>query len=84
MTLDELKREAERQGYSLVRKQPPLPKLQTCLCGRKLISIWHRCNPEEYRASCPKCGFGEENEWSATPRRAREIWNESIERSWER
>lgn len=76
MTFEELKAEAEKQGYSLMKKQPPLPKMEPCLCGRKRISIWQRRNPKEYRASCPNCGLGEEDEWSSTERRAREVWNE--------
>lgn len=84
MTFEELKAEAERHGYSLVKKQTPPPQMQPCLCGRKQIHIWHRSNPDEYLATCPNCGFGEDGEWVSSTRRAREIWNERIDRSWER
>jgi len=79
MTFDELKAEAEKQGYNLVKKPEPMPKMQPCLCGRKQIHIWHKSNPDEYQANCPKCGFGKDSEWASSTRRAREIWNERIE-----
>lgn len=79
MTFEELKREAMEQGYKLVKIAPPKAKLQPCVCGRKRIDIWQCSMPTEYRASCPKCARGEDNEWSKTEREARNLWNSYIE-----
>ena len=47
LTLDELKAEAKRQGYKLI-KDNPTPKLSPCICGRK-----HRTFYDGY------CSYGE-------------------------
>ena len=78
MTFEELKAEAEKQGYNLIAKPPKKVKLLPCPCGRKQLSIWGRSNPEEYLVSCPKCGNGEDNEWCRKERQARLLWNEYV------
>ena len=42
MTFEELKTEAERQGYKLVKKPIPLPKIHPCTCGRKKMETWYQ------------------------------------------
>lgn len=89
MTFEELKAEADRQGYRLIKKYQPMPKLLKCpLCGRK-----PKVNYGHYiYVACPtrQCLMGpavkrvDSNNYIVIPkleaeRRAREAWNEMIE-----
>ena len=78
MTLNELKTEAEKLGYNLVKKKPPTVRLFSCTCGRKRLSSWGNEVTKEYLVACPICGNGEKNEWKKTEREARLLWNEYI------
>lgn len=77
MTLEELKAEAERQGYKLMKKPEPMPKIKPCPCGRKILSrlyTWDRRTGTGYiLIRCPKCGC--EGDWGKNEREARELWN---------
>ena len=59
MTLEELKAEAEKLGYSVVPKAVPLGRVSACTCGHK--HLWHAnyYNREkketEYWINCPRC-----------------------------
>lgn len=53
MTYEELKVEAERQGFNLVKKYERLIKLEPCICGSKRISRWR--GRHSYQYYCPKC-----------------------------
>jgi hypothetical protein len=90
MTFEELKAEADKQGYNLVKKYQPMPKLKICpICGR--IPKVRYSNSTIY-VSCPshKCLDGpvvnrraEDGvrliiSKSDAERQAREAWNEMI------
>ena len=73
MTFEELKEEAERQGYYLSKKQERLVKLLPCSCGRKRPSII-RNGCRKYNA---RCGCGKETGWiTSTFKTSKEIQNE--------
>lgn len=72
--LEDLKRLADELGYSLVKKQPPMPKLLPCKCGRKQIGEWVAVGKGYIR----KCDCGLKAEPGKTKREARENWNRMI------
>lgn len=80
MTFEELKTEAEKQGYKLMKKPEPMPKIRPCPCGRKRLShyyMWDRRTSTEYiQIGCPKCG--RLGDWCENEREARELWNERM------
>lgn len=80
MTLDELKIEAGKLGYKLVKNQPHI-KLLPCTCGRKRVREWYDVGfnvSDRYFYVCPRC---EKKSSSAKTRReARIAWNEMIEK----
>lgn len=79
MTLEELKTEAKRQGYGLIKKNP-LPKKLPCVCGRKLLEEWWVMR-KGWAYKCPECGrMADAGE---TEREARELWNEAV-KEWRR
>ena len=78
MNLEELKAEAAKLGYNLVKKQPHI-KLSHCTCGEKKPSEWFYYTEKNggmriYK--CDNCGL------SALPaktnRQARENWNQLV------
>ena len=74
MTFEELREEAHRQGYHLI-KYNPLPKIQQCTCGRKKYfkRLYHTAwGCESVSIYCPDCGREVEG---GSEREAREIWN---------
>ena len=74
MTYEELKAEAKRQGYNLI-KYNPLPKILPCTCGRvSKFSRWFRglYGDNEIAIYCPDCG---RKVWGDNERDARERWN---------
>ena len=77
MTLEELKAEAERQGYKLVKKPEPMPKIKPCLCGRKTLDHRYKygimTGKYYMQIKCPKCE--REGDWGESEREAREFWN---------
>ena len=80
MTLDELKTEAEKLGYRLVKNQPYI-KLLPCTCGRKIIKEWYDAGfwaGDKYFYACPRCG--KKSPPAKTIRGARIAWNEMIEK----
>ena len=81
MTLEELKAEAKKQGYNLI-KYNPLPKIKPCTCGRKkyfkrMYNIaWEgRERGENVAICCPDCG---RMMWGVNEREARERWNKAV------
>lgn len=78
MTLEELKTEAEKQGYRLIKKPEPLPKIKPCPCGRKRLELWHRnmWSAGYLQIGCPKCK--RRGDWGKNEREARELWNMRI------
>lgn len=93
MTFEELKEEADRQGYNLIKKYQPMPKLLKCpICGR---TPKVRYGYDIY-VSCPtgKCLIGpsvkrvDRTNYITIPklkaeRQAREAWNEMITKGLE-
>lgn len=56
MTLEELKIEANKLGYSLIKKRI-IPKLLPCICGCKRRHHWYIAGSENKRAlECKRCG----------------------------
>ena len=74
MTLEELKTEANKLGYSLC-KQITYEKLSTCKCGSKRIAseLWY-CRTKYYR--CTKCGL--KSEPAKTKYQAIKNWNNAV------
>lgn len=78
MTLEELKSEAAKLGYKLVKKQPYI-KLLPCTCGEKKPSLWYYYNGEKTGTEhykCDNCGL--EALPAKTNRKARENWNQLV------
>ena len=76
MTFEELKAEANRQGYSLVKKPTYVP-LAKCPCGAKLsVKAYDTIYGHAYK--CIKCGL--ESYPSKTHKGARENWNKEFKR----
>ena len=73
MTLEELKAEAKRQGYKLIKAKTP--RFERCLCGHN-VHQW--CNgPEGWMVYCKHCGLN--SPWAAKNKTAViEAWNEMI------
>lgn len=76
MTFDELKAEAKRQGYNLIKIQKYIP-LTPCVCGAKR-SVKVYCTRFGNVCMCSNCGKSTEEVKSA--RKARTAWNELMER----
>ena len=77
MELEELKAEAAKLGYNLVKKQPYI-KLLPCTCGKKKPYEWF-CIGENRGMSCYKCdNCGLTASAAKTNRQARENWNELV------
>ena len=53
MTLEELKAEAKRQGYKLIKAKRP--RFETCLCGHN-VHQWVS-GPEGWAVYCKHCGL---------------------------
>ena len=89
MTLEELKAEAKRQGYNLIKIPPKMPKLKKCpICGR-LPKVRQELVRNLVYVSCPgrKCLIGpvvnRRDGVKVISKRegeceAREAWNEMV------
>lgn len=77
MSVDELKAEAKRHGYALIKRNP-LPKKLPCVCGRKLLEEWYVVSRKGWMYKCPVCG--RMADMGKTEREARELWNEAVEK----
>lgn len=73
MTLEELKAEAKRQGYKLIKDKKT--RFERCLCGHN-VHQW--CSgPEGWMVYCKHCGLN--SPWAAKNKTAViEAWNEMI------
>jgi len=87
MTFEELKAEANRQGYNLVKKYQPMPKLKRCpICG----SLAYVRYGDIFYVACKKgCLIGpkvsrynkvQSKSKLESEREAREAWNEMVEK----
>ena len=70
MTFEELKAEANRQGYDLIKKQRYISLVRCNICGEK-PEQWQRKGLLSYKCRCDKA-----NGWYATDRAARIAWND--------
>ena len=76
MTLEELKAEAKKHGYKLVKEYVPI-KFEPCVCGKKGTAVKHiRLNPHEYYYKCNRCWFSADG--ARTQREAKLKWNECV------
>lgn len=74
MTLEELKTEAKRQGYKLVKGKKP--RFERCLCGHNVHQWCSRRGMEEM-VYCKHCGL--ESPWvRGGDDKVIEAWNEMI------
>lgn len=74
LTLDELKAEAKRQGYKLI-KDNPIPKFNPCICGANHRTEWKNTRGA-YCYECMECG--RTSSWGDNRREARENWNRMV------
>ena len=73
LTLQELKAEAKRQGYKLVKGKKP--RFERCLCGHN-VHQWVS-GPKGWAVYCKHCGLN--SPWAAKNKTAViEAWNEMI------
>ena len=78
MNLEELKAEAAKLGYNLIKKQPYI-KLYQCTCGKKKPSKWFYYAEESNGMMFYKCDNCELSALPAkTDRQARENWNQLV------
>lgn len=75
MTFEELKAEAEKQGYNLIKKQPYI-KLLPCTCGYKKIETF-RYYYGNWFCECPKCG--NRSDVCSSERKAKINWNKKVQ-----
>lgn len=76
MTLEELKVEAKKLGYKLIKDNPRV-KLLPCTCGRKQIDLWWDGVNYTWFYKCPKCG--KRSPSHKTQIEVRKLWNKMIE-----
>lgn len=74
MTLEELKAEAKRQGYKLIKAKTP--RFERCLCGHN-VHQWCSRTGMEQMVYCKHCGL--ESPWvRGGDDKAIEAWNAMI------
>lgn len=76
MTLEELKIEAKKHGYHLVKDRQTVRLLPCPVCGAKRTIEWISMNGKGYSRACAKCDF--QAEWRKTKTEARESWNKTV------
>ena len=77
MNLDDLKVEAHKHGYRLIKANPYI-KLLPCTCGRKRLELWYHMGGNGMYFACPVCG--REGMTGKTERQARQYWNDCVSR----
>lgn len=78
MTLDELKVEAKKLGYHLVKDKPKITLLPCPICGRKTTREWYNYLTNEYFRRCAYCNDFD-GERRKTSNEARLGWNTAVE-----
>ena len=81
MTLDELKVEAEKLGYKLIKKSGRI-KMLPCICGSNKRTEWFDSGKGKTFYSCDRCG--KKSPLSSTVNGAKRAWNEMIEETMKR
>lgn len=56
LTLDELKEQAERLGYKLVKANPYI-RFEPCVCGNNRRVTWYNWSKCIVTLECNKCGY---------------------------
>lgn len=75
MTFEELKEEAKRQGYKLIKDQPYVPLKRCPICGKKPSEWVNAANGfHSFMCDCERT-----MNWKKSERMARIAWNESLE-----
>lgn len=74
MTVDELKKEAKKLGYNIIKKAEYI-KFSPCKCGEKYPQVW--LYEDGFFYKCPKCGA--KSKMAKTEREARINWNNMVE-----
>ena len=75
MTIDELKAEADKHGYRLVKKEPYISVKACPICGEKPVLLMRGGLVAYACAECDTAAFFEKSE-----RNARRTWNTYAER----
>lgn len=73
MTVEELKAEAKKLGYTVIKKSEPV-KILPCICGKNRRERWYRGSNIFYK--CAYCGF--KSPEANTDRQANLNWNEAV------
>lgn len=75
MTLEELRKEAKKLGYKLVKDTPKI-EFVPCVCGANRRHRWVRAGGS-MGFECQKCG--RKSPFGKTEQEARLLWNQMIE-----
>lgn len=81
MTLEELKAEANKLGYSLIKKKPYIPIKPCPVCGKKSTHMWYDAANKKTARKCAFCDF--EGDWTNGKISVNEAWNNAVERYME-
>ena len=80
MTVEELKAEAKKLGYKIVKNPTYIP-LAKCSCGAK-FSVKAKWTVYGHAYKCKKCGL--ESYPAKTYKQARENWNKAVQKNGEK
>ena len=79
MTLEELKVEANKLGYKLIKKKPYTPIKPCPVCGKKCTHIWYSAiRGMGTKKQCYFCDFA--GDWTNEKIPVEEAWNNAVER----
>ena len=78
MTLEELKTEASKLGYSLIKKKPYIHIKPCPVCGKKGTSVWYDTVNKGTKRQCSFCNF--DGDWTNGKISVNEAWNNAVER----
>lgn len=81
MTLEELMAEANKLGYSLIKKKPYIPIKPCPICGKKSTHMWYDTINKKTARKCAFCDF--EGDWTNGKISVNEAWNNAVERYME-
>ena len=78
MTLEELKAEANKLGYGLIKKKSYIPIKPCPVCGKKSTRIWYGQRGKGTMRQCSFCDFA--GDWTNEKIHTTEAWNNAVER----
>ncbi len=76
MTVEELKLEAAKLGYSIIKKVENI-KFSPCVCGYNKRELWWNSNDNMWFYKCKRCEFSGYK--GKTQNEAKRNWNKAIE-----